>query len=559
MLDSTTQNHLERIRAQTTDKFTIDKVPAWICKHTTIQGQPYSFVDHEYQEKILSDVSQELVVRKPSQVGLTEASIRLSLAVCAIQQYYTCIYTLPTATFASNVMTTRVDPVINDSTYLSDLIDKATDNASVKQLGDSFLYMKGSASGNAPISIPADHLIHDELDFCDLDIIEQYQSRLTHSKHKRRSKFSTPTQPGFGIDAEFRESRRHFNFIKCNHCNHYFVPDYYRHVHVPGYKGGLEEITKRSLATVRWREAVLLCPGCGKAPSLQIAHREWVCENPDEHYVAAGYQVSPFDAPNIISTSFLIEASTKYSRRSQFVNFGLGLPMADAESTLMEGELRAAIVDRAPLSGVSFVMGLDMGLQCHCVIAAVLPDGRLLIVHCEQIHHSRVVDRRQELAKKFWPRVTVVDAYPYTETVYRMQGQDMNLFAAVYVSKKSVETHKVVDKEEDKAEAELELRQVNINRNRAFDALMDNLRQGNIMKMSDESDDLWVDQLQDMKRIQKYTSEQELEHVWSKSKEGNDHYHHATLYSATAAKMLGISHSRIALPSLMGKMRIKHK
>lgn len=558
MLDSTTRNHLERIRSQTTDKFTVNQIPAWICKHTTINGNPYSFKDHEYQEKILSDVSKDVIIRKCSQVGLTEASIRQALALCGIQPYYTVIYTLPTATFAANVMTTRVDPVITTSTYLSDLIDKATDNAGVKQLGDSFLYMKGSASGNAPISIPADHLIHDEIDFSDLGIIEMYQSRLTHSQHKRKTKLSTPTQPGFGIDAEFLESRRHFNMVRCCGCSHYFVPDYYKHVKIPGYTGNLEEVTKRKLSQIRWDEAAVICPNCGKAPSLQLENREWVCENPTENYVAAGYQVSPFDAPNIITPAYLVEASTKYSRRSQFMNFNLGLPMADSESTLMEDELRAAIVDRVETVRGSFVMGLDMGIQCHIVIAQVLHDGTLLIVHCEQIHHSQVVARRQELARKYWPRMTVVDAMPYAETVYRMQEQDMNLFASFYVNKKTIATHAVADKEEDKDKAALELRQVNINKNKALDAMMNNLRQGYIKKLRDEhTDDLWVTQMQDMKRIQTYTAEQELEYVWRKSKEGNDHFHHATLYAATAAQMLGVSHSRIVLPALPRSFKMK--
>lgn len=559
MLESTARNHLERLRSQTVDKFTVEKIPQWICTHTKIGGRPYSFKDHEFQEKILGDSSREIVVRKCSQVGLTEGSIRMALALCAIQPFYNIIYTLPTATFASNLMTTRVDPTISESEFLSGLIDKSTDNASVKQLGNSFLYLKGSASGNAPISIPADHLIHDELDFSDLSIIEQYQSRLTHSPHKRRSKFSTPTQPKYGIDAEFQESRRHFNMVKCCHCNHFFVPDYYKHVKIPKYSGSLAEINRRNLHLYRWTEAVILCPKCGKEPSLQIEHRHWVCENPDENFLANGYQVSPFDAPNIITPSYLIEASTKYLRQSQFVNYNLGLPMADAQSTLMESELRAAILERGDLSGVSYVMGIDVGLTCHIVVGACMSDGTFLIVHCEQVHATKLVERRQELARKYWPRMTVVDAFPYTETVYRMQAQDPNLFAAVYKAKKSVETHAVVDKEEDKDQAVAELRQVNINRNRAFDALMDAIRQGHIRKMRDEMDDTWVEQLQDMKRIERRNTDQEVEFIWNKSKEGNDHFHHATLYAWTASRMLGISHSRIILPAMISRFKVKRK
>lgn len=551
MLDTTTKTHLERLKNQTINKFSIDEIPAWIEANTTLMGQPFSFLNHEYQKRILSDVSSDVVIRKCSQVGLTEASLRQALALCALQPYYTVIMTMPTSSFAANVMTTRVDPIIDNSRYLKELIDKETNNSRVKQLGNSFFYMNGSASGNAPISIPADHLIHDEIDFSDLGIIEQYQSRLTHSPYKRKTKLSTPTQPGFGIDREFRESRRHFNMVKCNHCNHYFIPDYYEHVVIPGFTGDLQEINKNNLPTVRWQEAYLACPKCGKEPSLQIEHREWVCENPDENYVAVGYQVSPFDAPNIITPSYLIEASTKYDRRSQFINFNLGLPVEDSESSLLTSELRNAIIPPHTLKSASYVMGIDMGTTCHVVIMACVPDGTLIIVHCEEVHHTRIVERRVELAKRYWPRMTVVDALPYTETVYRMQGQDPNLFAAFYVERNSIETHKVVDKEEEKEKAQVDLRQVNINRNKAFDALMNCLRQGFLKKISDDTDEAWITQLQDMKRIEKFTGNNELEHVWSKSREGNDHYHHATLYAKTAAEMLGVSHFRpMRLPVL---------
>src|SRR5690625_3083414 len=100
MLDTTTRNHLERLKSQTTNKFSVSQAPEWICNNTTINGMPFSFKDHEYQERILSDTSQDIVIKKCSQVGLTEASIRQALALRAIQPHYTLIYTLPTATFA---------------------------------------------------------------------------------------------------------------------------------------------------------------------------------------------------------------------------------------------------------------------------------------------------------------------------------------------------------------------------------------------------------------------------------------------------------------------------
>lgn len=551
------KNHVGRLKSATLNKHTAGTLPEWICEHTYIAGAKYSFVDHEYQERILRDESQECVIRKCSQVGISELAARMSLALCAVVPYYTVGYTLPTAGFATTFMRTRIDPVIQSSPYLSDLVHTTTDNAEVKRLGDSYLYLKGSQSSNAPISVPMDHLVHDEVDFSDPEVIGQYQSRLTHSKHQRKTKLSTPTIPGRGIDREFQRSRRHFNMVKCSCCNHWFIPDYFEHVKVPDYSGDLRMITKANLHKFRYQEAVVACPKCGGHPSLQVGYREWVCENPNDHFVAAGYQVSPFDAPNIIKPSYLIKSSTEYKRYIDFINFNLGLPAEDKESTLTEEELRELIIDQLDPSWGSYVMGLDMGLLCHCLVAFVTHDGFLINVHSEAIPVHLVRKRRKELAQKFRVRMTVVDSQPYTETVLAMQDEDPNLFGAVYVRSKNIETHYVREQDEDKREAKVEIRQVNINRDKAFDALMEVVRAKMLLKVKDENDDLWVEQLTDMRRIKEWTADAELSFVWRKSEEGNDHFHHAQLYAWIASQILGVSKSQLALPSLVSSFKVK--
>ena len=201
-LDRISSMHIERLRSATLNKFSVDTIPEWITTHTKIGGENYSFVDHEYQERILRDTSREVNVRKCSQVGLSETSARLALALVAVLPKYTVAYTLPTAGFAQTFMRTRVDPIIQSSPFLSELVHATTDNAEVKRFGESYLYLKGSQSSNAPISVPCDHLIHDEIDFSDPETISQYHSRITHSKYKRKTRLSTPTAPGRGIDRE---------------------------------------------------------------------------------------------------------------------------------------------------------------------------------------------------------------------------------------------------------------------------------------------------------------------------------------------------------------------
>lgn len=550
-------DHIERLKNATLDKFTLDKIPEWISTNTQLNSNPFSFDGHEYQQTILRDTSQEVVVIKPSQMGITEISVRLALALCGVMQPYTVIYTLPTATFASNVMGTRVDPIINSSRTLKSLVSTQINNNEIKQIGDSFLYMKGSASGNAPISIPADHLIHDELDFSDQDIIEQYQSRLTHSNFKRKHKFSTPTLPDYGVHAEFMGSRRHHEFVKCSHCNHLFIPDYYQHVVVPGWNKGLEEITRNNLHLTNWRDAYLACPSCGKQPDMDIKYRQWVLENPDDSYIAAGYALSPFNAPTFITPSSLIQASTNYARRSQFVNFALGQPMQDSETSLTRENLIGALVDRQEGKMGAIVMGIDVGATSYATVMLVTYDNLHIILATEEIPVSNLENRFDQLKLKYRPRMTVMDALPYTETVLRLQDRDPNLYAAFYVDRKTLELQTVTSKEENREEGKMELNQVNINRNKALDVLMDDIKSGHILKMRDENDETWIAHMQDMKRVQKFTQAKELEYIWTKSSKGYDHFHHSLLYAETAARMMGMSASQIIIPSMVSSFKVK--
>ena len=552
-------DHIERIRNATLDKFTLDKIPEWIETNTQLNNNPFSFKGHEYQQTILRDTSQEVNVIKPSQMGITEISVRLALALCGVMQPYTVIYTLPTATFASNVMGTRVDPIINGSKTLRNMVSTQINNSEIKQIGDSFLYMKGSASGNAPISIPSDHLIHDELDFSDQGIIEQYQSRLTHSPFKRKHKFSTPTLPNYGIHEAFLISRRYHEFVKCSHCNHMFIPDYYNDVKVPGWTKGLEEITKSNLQRTRWREAYLACPHCGKSPDMDIKHRQWVLENPEENHIAAGYALSPFNAPTFITPASLIQASTNYERRAQFVNFALGKPMVDNETAIAREDLLKVLIERDSSKMGVIVVGIDVGVTSYATVMLVTYDNVHIVIATEEIPVSGLERRVGEIRATYRPRMMVIDALPYTETVVRMQERDPNLYAAFYVEKKTLELHSVISKDENKEEGKLELNQVNINRNKAFDVLMDDIKSGHILKMRDENDETWISHLQDMKRVQKFTQSKELEYVRVKSSKGNDHFHHSLMYAETAARMIGVATSGLILPTMFSSFKMKQR
>ena len=549
MTNRTFTDHVKRLRTAVLKRHTAANIANYIEEETTIGMKAYSYKNHEYQIAVLSDMSKETNTQKCSQIGISEASSRKALGLVNVLQPYTVCYTLPTAKFAATYMKTRIDPIIQGSKTMRESLNSSSDNQEYKQFGDSFLYLKGAATSNAPISIPVDHLIHDEVDFSDQEVLGQYTSRLTHSTWKRVDRFSTPTLPNFGINKFFRESRRHYLMVKCHHCNFWFIPDYFKHVKIPGFSRDLDTVTKHTLAQVKWQEAYLQCPKCHGVPSLQWEHREWVCENPDENYVASGRQISPFDAPNIISCSDLIKASTGYSRAQDFVNFNLGLPAEDKESTLMAEDFEGRFYNFETGSDWVYVMGIDVGNTYHFVVSGISGDGSMHVVHREQCPMGAARQRYEELRVKWRIVCAVIDSTPHSETVMALQALDVNLYASIYMRSKSLLTHNVVEKPEAAELGKKFVRQVNVNQSRAFDAYMLALRTGKIHILAGEDEALIIEHHTSMKRVNTYDSESgELGSSWQKT-DGNDHYHHAFNYCWIASQIRGVATTTIIIPT----------
>jgi hypothetical protein len=556
-MDKFHEAHLVRLYQALHNAYSLDTIPEWIVQNTYLNGRKYSFKDHEYQLAILRDPSPQQVIMKASQLGLSELEARWALAMCNIMPGFTTLMTLMTAHFASQFMRTRVDPIIQDSPTLHDNLQADMDNADLKRfLNNSFLYLKGSQSSNAALSVPVDALIHDELDASSPEIITTYQSRLTHSPWKLKTWLSTPTLPGLGIDAEFQKSRRHFEHLKCSHCGWWFIPDYHQHVKIPGFTGALEEITKNSLPE-NYNDAYVECPKCGERPDFAIENREWVCENPeDTHLISSGHHVSPFCAPAFISPGYLVQASTQYNKRTLFLNQNLGLPAEDAESTLMLEDLLPCLIEKHEIVGASYVMGVDMGNVCHIVILAVDGLGQCTEVYSERCPVTRVVERRKELAQAWRCRITLMDSLPMAETVYRAQLGDSNVYGAVFTNLKSLETHTVKMRDQDADEGIVNLRQVNLNRNRALDAMLDFVRTRQYQRFHNECDQEWLAHMQSMKRVKEYGQDGELQYVWRKTT-GTDHWFFALLYAMFAARIIGVAVNPHNLPITLGKFKVE--
>lgn len=554
---------IDEIRTQVNETWNIGDAPKFISKYTYLRGSRYSFKDHEFQETILADSARVVNTQKCSQIGMSEATARWSVAVCNMIPDFSVITTFPFAGDASDFAKTRIDPFVQSSPKLRASVNPKLNNGDIKQFSTSFLYFRGTNGKTQAISIPADCIVSDEIDRSDPHVLSQYQSRLTHSKWKLRRNFSTPTIPGFGISLEMQSSMRYKNICKCSHCARHFLPNYFEHVKIPAFDGSLRTLSKANIHKTRYMEAVLLCPHCGKEPDLGPAFREYIIENTADNFEAHGYYVSPFDAPRIISVVDLLKSSVSYSRYSEFVNQNLGLEEEDSSEALTITDMNEAFLAPGTIleSSSLHAMGIDVGIICYITVGRMSLEGQMLVVHRERCPVGSLPERKLKLMQKYRIIITVMDSQPYVDLVQRLQKTDKNLYGGVYSNSKKLESFAIKMFAGDESEGKLPIHTVQINRDKGLDMLLGKFKAKEVViaPVSEEEDELLSRQMLDMRRVQVFDVNQELTWQWVKSKDGNDHYHHAIFYLYIACQLRGTASRGMALQgvSFMSKFTVK--
>jgi Phage terminase large subunit (GpA) len=538
-MDKETRKHIESLRQTAFDTYDLKDAAQFIMNKTFLNGERFSFKHHEYQQDILADTSKTIVVQKSSQIGMTEIQVRWALALCGMIKNFTAICVWPYRGDASGMMRTRISPIINNSPYLSAMVDKGVDNTELKEFNNgSWLYARGCNSDTAALSVPGSVVIGDEIDRCDPHVLAQFQSRLKHSPWALTRLFGTPTVAGVGVHKAMQATRRKVHMCKCEFCNHSFVPTY-DDVHIPGYSHSKREITKDTIGNIRWKEAVVLCPSCFKAPSLLPKHRQWVVENDRDSFEAVGYHVTPFSVPVVMTPAKLVMESTRYNSYSEFENQGLGLASDSADDQLSPTDLATSKFDGDLNSTEMHYLGADMGLTCHLMVGRITLEGVLLVVHRVRVPLRDFEAKFQELSRRYKVLIAVCDAFPYTDLILRMQRYYSRCYGGVYHGSRGMATYQIKLVKEDKSEGKLPINQAMIHRNLNFDEVMALFKQGKILwQAQDEKEDaIFVQHLLDMKRKQEFDRNNEMAYSWTKSAEGQDHYHHTLGYLHVAARL----------------------
>lgn len=156
----------------------------WVStSRIVLDGKPLSFARHEYLELPYSDDHPEQVEMKAAQMGLTSKAALRSIHGAVTSRYPRgVLYLFPSRTDVTDFSKGRISPLVQES---PDSVGKwivDNDTANLKQIGTSFLYLRGMKSRVGLKSAPVDFIVFDELDEAAQPAIDMALERMSHSE-----------------------------------------------------------------------------------------------------------------------------------------------------------------------------------------------------------------------------------------------------------------------------------------------------------------------------------------------------------------------------------------
>lgn len=526
----------------------------WIEKNLYVDGNPMSMHGkYSFQADIVNDTSRVNNTVKPAQIGLTTTTIAYYLAAMATQAPFNTIYSLPTTNDAIKLTTTKINPILYGSPNLKAMLNSDVDSTELKQIRNNFLFIRGSRSETAALSVSADCLVADEIDRSDPDTLKQFRSRLQASQLAIIRQFSTPTIPGIGISKEAETSKRYRHMATCSCCAYKWLPSYHTDMVVPGYLDDLKELTKYNIKDVRWQDAHWKCPSCGRDPKFTPERLEWVIENPMDNYEAHTYYVTPITACQILKPAYLVRTSTEFNKRSEWMNQVLGETSEEENEQITESDVETALVQAELASSDVHFLGADIGQLCSVSIGRKTSAGELIVVHREFVPISNFIKRRLELIREFRVVASVHDVFPETNLITGICDADPNAWGAIFTTSKSPELYVPQRKKENSEEGKLNLDLLKVNRTVALDKVKDLFKARAIFIKRGQDDDKLKMHMLSMKRTQIFQND-EMKYSWVKS-DGEDHSFFSLMYLYLATYLVGTIETTESAVQLVRKFK----
>lgn len=468
-------------------------IVAWIQEHgiKTSRGEPYDLLgDHRYFYDIVRDFSPYQAVTKAAQIGASEG-FGLKLFFLADKVKADIIYTLPSADDMKQMVGSKFNRLISQNPILQKLT-KDRDTIEQKQVGNSIIHFRGTMTERTAMMVPADILVHDEVDASDQATVAQYLSRLQASKLGWRWFFSHPTTEQNGISRYFADSDQKQWHITCPKCK-------------------AEQI-------MSWPESfdmergIYICRTCEAQIDRETRRMGYWKATSQGKF--SGYHIPLYICP-WIDAEYIIEAE-RSNPADFFHNKVLGLPYATPGGKFTGDMVYDNLTDDINYDD-PIVIGCDSGLKKHYVIG-----------NMKNVFYNGVADDWSEieyyLDKRFPRSIAVIDALPdLTEPRKLRDKYPGRVFLCHYAQdRKTMQMIRWGSRKESGT--------VLVDRNRSLQFLSEEMSEGTHEFYGERED--WesvVQQLETVYRVEDTNTLGQPVFKWE-STNGNDHFCHALLY-----------------------------
>lgn len=366
--------------------FSAESPYIWCKDKRSLKGRPMDFVGEKLTQKRpfliqpLDDTSVYKGYQKARQVGVSEISVTEALWFMDTKKHTKVCYTLPSGRQVQDFSNTRVVPAIDESEYLK-LNKGEIQNVNLKQIGDSFLFLRSGATERLGEGIDADVTFFDELDRMSPRIKVAFEESLGGSSFGWMRDISTPSVPNFGVNIGWEKSKQYFWYIKCSHCGTRqqltWLPD--------------EEFnSKSSIAVNLVGVHIYACKHCDR--ELRESDRfdgEYVAKYPTRE--PSFYQMSQLMAP-WISAEQLFRKQDDYPFKQLFFNYCLGMPYLGDNILVTESMIVNALSTDMRITyplwetpiAQRVAIGVDWGDKSYAVVGVPIK-GKIAIIDLMEI------------------------------------------------------------------------------------------------------------------------------------------------------------------------------
>lgn len=372
----------------------------------TERGTVLDLKKHKFLFDIFRDFTPTQVIMKAAQVGMSNTAV-LKMLWIADTKKLDIVYTLPTFEDVRDFVSGKVDRIIQNNPVLQKLVQDR-DNVTQKKVGNSMVYLRGTYTEKSAQMIPADLLIHDEVDSSKSEVVNFYDSRLQHSEYKWKWIFSHPSVSNFGVHSHWLNSDQKHWVITCPSCKQRQFLEFPQ---------SFKWLTKEEDPECK---AEFQCKKCkALIPDSERTNGEWTKTRESD---ISGYwiplMICPWVSATEIVRKYQLAKYTGHSSIPYFYNKVLGLPYDGNENTLSKDSFMRAVTNRQKTDIVGrVIIGLDVGKMLHYVVG----DSEGVFYYDEVLADEKGWNTIEALLQKYQDSILMVDSMPDMYNPQRMK------------------------------------------------------------------------------------------------------------------------------------------